>query len=111
MRASAGTPRRGRPSASPGDRRRSRATRHDYISLQTTGAKHGVDEPDDDGLLEEVVEEILGENLPPPEAENPCDEVPQPEAPGGARRAGARLRPVRPGADPDDAAAALVTPV
>jgi hypothetical protein len=38
-----------------------------------TGAKHGVDEPDDDGVLEDVVDEILGENLPPPEGEDPWE--------------------------------------
>jgi hypothetical protein len=35
-----------------------------------TGAKNGSDEPDDGGLLEDVVDEILGENLPPPEPED-----------------------------------------
>jgi hypothetical protein len=38
-----------------------------------TGAKSGSDEPDDDGLLEDVVDEILGENLPPPEPEDPWE--------------------------------------
>src|SRR5262249_16213015 len=38
-----------------------------------TGAKHGTDEPDDGGLLEDVVDEILGENLPAPEVENPWE--------------------------------------
>jgi len=34
------------------------------------GTEHSVDEPDDGGLLEDVVDEILGENLPPPKAED-----------------------------------------
>ena len=38
-----------------------------------TGAGHDVDEPDDGGLLEDVVDEILGENLPPPEHEDPWE--------------------------------------
>jgi hypothetical protein len=38
-----------------------------------TGAEHGIDEPDDDSFLEDVVEEILGENLPPPEKEDPWE--------------------------------------
>ena len=38
-----------------------------------TGAKHGTDEPDDGGLLEDVVDEILGENLPPPDVEDPWE--------------------------------------
>jgi len=38
-----------------------------------TGPEHGVDDPDDGGLIEDVVEEILGENLPPPEAEDPWE--------------------------------------
>jgi hypothetical protein len=38
-----------------------------------TGPGHGVDEPDDGGFLEDVVDEILGENLPPPEAEDPWE--------------------------------------
>jgi hypothetical protein len=36
-------------------------------------AKNGSDEPDDGGLLEDVVEEILGEHLPPPEPEDPWE--------------------------------------
>jgi hypothetical protein len=35
-----------------------------------TAAEHGSDEPEDGGLLDDVVDEILGENLPPPEAED-----------------------------------------
>ena len=38
-----------------------------------TGPGHGVDEPVDGGFLEDVVDEILGENLPPPEAEDPWE--------------------------------------
>src|SRR6516225_3942790 len=38
-----------------------------------TGPEHGVDEPDDGGLIGDVVEEILGENLPPPEVEDPWE--------------------------------------
>src|SRR5215813_14436188 len=38
-----------------------------------TGADHGTDEPDDGGLLEDVVDEILGENLPPPKVEDPWE--------------------------------------
>ena len=38
-----------------------------------TGTDHGADEPDDGGLLEDVVDEILGENLPPPEQEDPWE--------------------------------------
>jgi hypothetical protein len=38
-----------------------------------TAAEHGGDEPDDGGLLEDVVEEILGENLPPPKPEDPWE--------------------------------------
>jgi len=34
---------------------------------------HGIDEPDDGGLLDDVVDEILGENLPPPDAEDPWE--------------------------------------
>jgi hypothetical protein len=37
------------------------------------GAKHGIDEPDDGGLLDDVVDEILGENLPPPKKEDPWE--------------------------------------
>jgi protein-S-isoprenylcysteine O-methyltransferase Ste14 len=36
------------------------------------GAEHGAD-PDDGGLIEDVVDEILGENLPPPKAEDPWE--------------------------------------
>ena len=35
-----------------------------------TGAEHGTDDPDDGGLLEDVFEGILGENLPQPKAED-----------------------------------------
>jgi len=38
-----------------------------------SGAAHGTDEPDDGGLLEDVVEGILGENLPPPKVEDPWE--------------------------------------
>jgi hypothetical protein len=38
-----------------------------------TAAEHGIDEPDDDSVLEDVVEEILGQNLPPPEEEGPWE--------------------------------------
>lgn len=38
-----------------------------------TGAEHGVDEPDDGGLLEDVVDDILGEDLPPPRREDPWE--------------------------------------
>jgi hypothetical protein len=38
-----------------------------------TGAEHGVDEPDDGGLLEDVVDEILGENLPARKQEGPWE--------------------------------------
>jgi hypothetical protein len=38
-----------------------------------TGAKKGSDEPDDGGLLDEVVDELLGENLPPPEPVDPWE--------------------------------------
>jgi hypothetical protein len=38
-----------------------------------SGAGHGTDEPDDSGPLEDVVEEILGENLPPPKPEDPWE--------------------------------------
>jgi len=38
-----------------------------------TDAGHDVDEPDDSGLLEDVVDEILGENLPPPKTEDPWE--------------------------------------
>jgi hypothetical protein len=31
----------------------------------------GRDEPDDDGALEDVVDELLGENLPAPRPEDP----------------------------------------
>jgi hypothetical protein len=37
------------------------------------GSEHGTDEPDDGGLLDDVVDEILGENLPPPKAEDPWE--------------------------------------
>jgi hypothetical protein len=38
-----------------------------------TGPDHGVEEPDDSGLLEDVVDDILGENLPPPGTEDPWE--------------------------------------
>src|SRR5215831_9757296 len=38
-----------------------------------SGAEHSTDEPDDGGLLEDVVEGILGENLPPPNVEDPWE--------------------------------------
>src|SRR5215831_4208763 len=38
-----------------------------------SGAEHSTDEPDDGGLLEDVVEGILGENLPPPRSEDPWE--------------------------------------
>src|SRR5215469_8791311 len=38
-----------------------------------TGAEHGTDDPDDGGLLEDVVEGILGDNLPQPKAEDPWE--------------------------------------
>jgi hypothetical protein len=38
-----------------------------------TGTDHGVDEPDDGGMLDDVVDEILGENLPPAEKEDPWE--------------------------------------
>jgi len=38
-----------------------------------SGAEHSTDEPDDGGLLEDVVEGILGENLPPPTVEDPWE--------------------------------------
>jgi hypothetical protein len=38
-----------------------------------TDAKNVSDEPDDGGLIEDVVDEILGENLPPPEPEDPWE--------------------------------------
>ena len=38
-----------------------------------TGGEHGVEEPDDGGVLEDVVDEILGENLPPPKHEDPWE--------------------------------------
>jgi hypothetical protein len=38
-----------------------------------TAANHGSDDSDDGGLLEDVVEDILGENLPPPRAEDPWE--------------------------------------
>ncbi|HKC20913.1 MAG TPA: hypothetical protein VKB64_00250 [Gaiellaceae bacterium] len=38
-----------------------------------TGAKNGTDEPDDGGFLDDVVDEILGEDLPPAEPEDPWD--------------------------------------
>ena len=39
-----------------------------------TGAEHGTAEPDDDGgLLDDVVEGILGENLPPHKVEDPWE--------------------------------------
>jgi hypothetical protein len=37
------------------------------------GAEHGADDPDDGGLIEDVVDEILGERLPPPKAEDPWE--------------------------------------
>src|SRR5262249_22493842 len=69
--ASARTPGVGRPWGSPGPRRRYCSARHDYISPEMTGV--GTDEPDDDSFLEDVVEEILGQNLPPPEQEDPWE--------------------------------------
>jgi hypothetical protein len=38
-----------------------------------TGADHGIDQPDDGGLLDDVVDDLLGENLPPPEEEDPWE--------------------------------------
>jgi hypothetical protein len=38
-----------------------------------TRTDDGVDEPDDGGLIEDVVDDILGENLPPPRAEDPWE--------------------------------------
>jgi hypothetical protein len=38
------------------------------------GAGHGADEPGDGGILDDVVEDILGENLPPPKAEDPWEQ-------------------------------------
>ena len=38
-----------------------------------TGADRGVDKPDDDGLIEDVVDDILGEDLPPPKEEDPWE--------------------------------------
>src|SRR5215468_2043653 len=37
------------------------------------GPEQRMDEPDDGGLLEDVVDEILGENLPPPRTEDPWE--------------------------------------
>jgi len=34
---------------------------------------HGTDEPKDGGFVDDVVDDILGENLPPPEAEDPWE--------------------------------------
>jgi hypothetical protein len=36
-----------------------------------TGADHSTDEPDNAGLLDDVVDEIPGKNLPPPKEEHP----------------------------------------
>jgi len=41
--------------------------------VQVTGAEHGIDQPDDGGLLDDVVDEILGENLPPHREEDPWE--------------------------------------
>jgi hypothetical protein len=38
-----------------------------------TGSEHGSSEPDDGGLIDDVVDEILGENLPPPRPEDPWE--------------------------------------
>src|SRR5262249_39560732 len=38
-----------------------------------TAADHGSDEADDGGLLDDVVDEILGENLPAPKVEDPWE--------------------------------------
>jgi hypothetical protein len=38
-----------------------------------SGAEHSTEEPDDGGLLDDVVEGILGENLPPPKVEDPWE--------------------------------------
>jgi hypothetical protein len=38
-----------------------------------TGVKNGSNEPDDAGFLDDVVDEILGEDLPPPEPEDPWE--------------------------------------
>jgi hypothetical protein len=38
-----------------------------------TGAEQGTDKPDDGGLIDDVVDEILGEDLPAPKAEDPWE--------------------------------------
>ena len=38
-----------------------------------TGVKNGSEKPDDDGFFDDVVDEILGEDLPPPRPEDPWE--------------------------------------